>query len=78
MLLLTFGGGAWFFYDGKFAWPAKNLVYFAKEAFDAGGQGKSWSEFSDDILKECKVGPEYYLLLQHSDAYHGNNYKCVL
>ena len=73
MLLLTFGGGAWFFYDGKFAWPAKNLVYFAKEAFDAGGQGKSWSEFSDDILKGKQgsvIADESIELLQkaHSDG----------
>ena len=52
MLLLTFGGGAWFFYDGNFNWPAKNLVYFAKEAFDSGGRGQSWSEFNETLLKK--------------------------
>ncbi len=73
MLLLTVGGGGWFFYDGKFSWPAKNVVYFAKEAFDSGGRGETWPEFKDFLFRKVQganIGGESMDLLRkaHSDG----------
>jgi len=73
MLLLTVGGGGWFFYDGKYSWPAKNIVYFAKEAFDSGGRAETWPEFKDSLPQKAQgvnIGEESMGLLQkaHSDG----------
>ncbi len=43
-MLVAFG--AWFFYDGKFAWPKKNRLALAQEAFEAAAKGSSWEEFA--------------------------------
>ena len=65
MLLLTVGGGCWFFYDGKFGWPAKNVVFYAKEAFDSGGNGEGWLEFKERMLgADAIIGKESLKLLQ--------------
>jgi len=73
MLLLTVGGGGWFFYDGKFGWPSKNIVYFAKKAFDLGGEGKSWIECNEKLSEwglGADIGDESIELMQkaHSDG----------
>ena len=67
ILLLTVGGGGWFFYDGRFSWPAKNVVFFAKQAFDSGGRGQTWPEFKDSLSQKAQgvnIGEESMSLLQ--------------
>lgn len=43
--LMTFGG-LWFFYDGKVAWPRKNVAAIAKRAFEAAADGHGWSDYA--------------------------------
>ncbi|MCP4846941.1 MAG: hypothetical protein GY899_03220 [Verrucomicrobiaceae bacterium] len=42
--LMAFGGG-WFFYDGKVAWPKKNVAAIAKRAFESASEGIKWSDY---------------------------------
>lgn len=57
--LMAFGG-LWFFYDGKFGWPEKNVAAIAKRAFEAAAQGQEWQAFSitDETLLDAQLPKE--------------------
>lgn len=60
MVGLLTAAGVWFYYDGEIGWPKKNVVGLAKQAFEAGANGRSWADFEADNVdfKDADLGDE--------------------